>query len=68
MTDQAGHLLEPVRLELHHRRGAEAVRLLASGDLLLIRQARFSDTPIESLHAAHLHVLENARRQQLLEA
>ena len=31
ITDQAGHLLEPVGLELHHGLGAEAVRLLAAG-------------------------------------
>src|SRR5579883_1624130 len=28
IADQAGHLLEPFRLELHHRLGVEAVRLL----------------------------------------
>src|ERR1035437_7921038 len=39
ITDQAGHLLEPVRLELHHRRGAEAVRLLAPGDQGLPEEA-----------------------------
>ena len=39
IADQAGHLLEAVRLELHHGLGAEAVRLLAPRDQRLPEKA-----------------------------
>jgi hypothetical protein len=39
IADQAGHLLEAVRLELHHGLGAEAVRLLSPGDQGLPEEA-----------------------------
>ena len=39
VADQARHLLEVLGLEVHHGRGAEAVRLLAPRDQRLAEQA-----------------------------
>src|ERR1035441_8564712 len=70
VADQAGHLLEPIRLEVDHGSRAEAVRLLPPGDQGLEKQAAQRFTAVEPQVAGAFRQAEEfgrPRRAQPLE-
>src|ERR1039458_2167194 len=62
IADQAGHLLEPIRLEVDDGSGAEAVRLLAPGDQGLEKQAAQRFTAVQPQVAGTFGQAEEVRR------